>query len=64
MASEIKKPTKNNMCWDCLNEYRCDWLENIDGKCKATVAYNSGGLLRYNIFGRTAAFTEQAKDRR
>lgn len=34
MASEIKKPTKNNMCWDCLNEYRCDWLENIDGKCQ------------------------------
>ncbi len=34
MASEIKQPTKNNMCWDCLNEFRCDWLENIDGKCR------------------------------
>ena len=25
---------KKNMCWNCLNEYRCDWIENIDGRCE------------------------------
>ncbi len=30
---EQRKIIKNNACWDCLQEYRCDWLENIDGRC-------------------------------
>ena len=31
---EQRKIIKNNACWDCLHEYRCDWMENISGSCR------------------------------